>query len=133
MAVPIAVNVSAKNLHSLAFPDHVEDVMQRLGVPPSALTLEITESAATSDPATMMDILARLRLKGLSVSIDDFGTGYSSLIALHRLPFTAIKIDQSFVKELPTSREAQVIVKSTVDHARTLGPKSWAAGDAKEE
>src|SRR3546814_8347611 len=67
MAIPIAVNVSAKNLRSLAFPDHVESAKRRLDIPSSALTFEITASAATGDPTSLLDLLPRLRLKGLRV------------------------------------------------------------------
>src|SRR3546814_3965942 len=82
MVIPIAVNVSAKNLRSLAFPDHVEAAMRRLDIPSSALTFEITESAATGDPTAMIDILTRLRLKGLSVRSEEHTSELQSLMRI---------------------------------------------------
>ena len=67
--------------------------------------LEITESVAMHDLDATASVLTRLRLKGFPVAIDDFGTGHSSLTALRRMPFSAIKIDKSFVSELQTSKE----------------------------
>lgn len=118
--LPVAVNVSARNLHELDFPDRVLEILAAGDMTPDRLTIEITESATTADPVAAADILTRLRLKGFGVAIDDFGTGYSSLVALHRLPFTQIKIDGSFVRELPTSLEAQTIIKSVADLAGNL-------------
>jgi EAL domain-containing protein (putative c-di-GMP-specific phosphodiesterase class I) len=128
LAVPIAVNVSAANLHDLNFPDALTAVLENAGLPTSALLLEVTESVATGDPVAMLDILVRLRLKGFGVSIDDFGTGYSSLLALHRLPFSELKIDRRFVSEILTSREAHTIVRSVVDLAHNLGLRTVAEG-----
>lgn len=126
--IAIAVNISAKNLHSLDFPDKIDEVVRKAGLASSALTLEITESAATSDPTATMDILTRLRLKGFRLAIDDFGTGFSSLKALLRLPFSELKIDKSFVANVLTSRDALVIVKSVIDLARNMGLKTVAEG-----
>ena len=126
--LPVSVNVSAVNLTSLDFPDRVADLARRYGVEPSSLVLEITETAATSDPTVTMDILTRLRLKGFGLSIDDFGTGYSSLVALHRLPFSEIKIDKLFVDEVPDHKEATSIVKTVCDLARNLNLACVAEG-----
>jgi EAL domain-containing protein (putative c-di-GMP-specific phosphodiesterase class I) len=126
--LPVAVNVSAVNLTSLDFPDRVAELARRYDVEPGSLVLEITETAATSDPAVTMDILTRLRLKGFGLAIDDFGTGYSSLVALHRLPFSEIKIDKSFVDEVPDHKEAASIVKTVCDLARNLNLTCVAEG-----
>ncbi len=126
--LPVAVNVSAVNLTSLDFPDRVAELARRYNVAPSSLVLEITETAATSDPTVTMDILTRLRLKGFGLAIDDFGTGYSSLVALHRLPFSEIKIDKSFVDEVQDHKEAASIVKTVCDLARNLNLACVAEG-----
>src|SRR3546814_12468434 len=76
----------------------------------------------------MMDILTCIRLKGFDRSLDDFGAGYSSLRQLHRLPFTELKIDRSFITDLATSRDSQVITKTIIDMAHNLGLTVVAEG-----
>jgi EAL domain-containing protein (putative c-di-GMP-specific phosphodiesterase class I) len=75
-----------------------------------------------------MDILSRLRLKGLELALDDFGTGYSSLKQLRQLPFSALKIDRSFIADMATSRDSLAIIKSTIDLARNMELESVAEG-----
>src|SRR5260370_1211478 len=98
-------NISGKNLHDLKFPDRVHDRLNQAGIPANHFCLEVTESAARPDPTRTMDILSRLRLKGIELAIDDFGTGYSSLEQLRQLPFPALKIDRPFVADVTTSSE----------------------------
>jgi EAL domain-containing protein (putative c-di-GMP-specific phosphodiesterase class I)/CheY-like chemotaxis protein len=124
----VAVNVSAKNLRNLDFPDQIVDLVSGLGCPPSWLKLEITESAATGDPTVTKDILARLRLKGFRLAMDDFGTGFSSLRALLNSPFSELKIDKSFVASVLTSRDARSIVESVAHLAHDMGLKTIAEG-----
>jgi EAL domain-containing protein (putative c-di-GMP-specific phosphodiesterase class I) len=131
--VPIAVNVSTQNLHDLMLPDRVARRMEAARMPASQLSLEITETAASRDTARMMDILTRMRLKGMELAIDDFGTGYSSLKALRLLPFSEIKIDRSFVADIVTSRDSRVIVKSIIDLASNLEMKTVAEGVETED
>ena len=97
VSVPLAVNMSTQNLHDLTVPDRLEQRLRAGGMPARHLCLEITESAAFKDASLTMDILSRVRLKGMQLSIDDFGTGYSSLKVLRQMPFSEIKIDRSFV------------------------------------
>jgi EAL domain-containing protein (putative c-di-GMP-specific phosphodiesterase class I) len=92
------------------------------------VTLELTETAAMQDAVQMMDVLTRLRLKGFKLAIDDFGTGYSSLVQLHRLPFSEIKIDRTFVTDCTRSEESRSIVRVVIDLARALGTRSVAEG-----
>lgn len=122
------MNLSAKNLRSLDFPDQIAALVADLGASPADLTLEITESAATEDPNVTIDILTRLRLKGFGLAMDDFGTGFSSLKALLNSPFSELKIDKSFVANALTSREARVVVKQVARLARDLGLKTVAEG-----
>ena len=101
---------------------------ERMAVPDHAIGLEITESVAMEDLDVTESVLTRLRLKGFSVALDDFGTGHSSLTALRRMPFSAIKIDKSFVSELQTSSDSFTIVKSVIQLARDMGLESVAEG-----
>ncbi len=127
-AIPISVNLSRVNLHALDFPDVVAAALEKRGIPPSALSFELTESAALGDPGAVIDILTRLRLKGFALMIDDFGTGYSSLHNLRHLPFSEIKLDKSFICDVLQSRDSLTIVKSVVDMARTLNLETVAEG-----
>src|SRR5258708_30457637 len=114
VTVPITVNVSTQNLHDLTFPDRLARRLAAAGMPPAHLFLEITETAASRDTDRMMDILTRVRLKGIELAIDDFGTGYSSLKALRQLPFSVIKIDRSFVEDMSLSPDSRAIVNSII-------------------
>jgi EAL domain-containing protein (putative c-di-GMP-specific phosphodiesterase class I)/ActR/RegA family two-component response regulator len=128
VSMPIAVNVSPLNLHDLTFPDRVARKLAAAGMPAEHLCMEITETAASGDPSRMIDILTRVRLKGMRLAIDDFGTGYSSLKALRQLPFSEIKIDQSFVADMTTSNDSRSIVKAIVDLARNMEMATVAEG-----
>lgn len=120
ITVPIAVNVSAQNLHDARLPDRIQELLSARSIPAHHLCIELTESAAFKDAAKTMEILSRIRLKGMKLSIDDFGTGYSCLQMLRRMPFTEIKIDQSFVTDLDVSRDSRAIVKSIIDLAENM-------------
>jgi len=131
--VPIAVNMSTVNLHDLTVPDRLEQRLRAGNMPARHLCLEITESAAFKDAAMTMDILSRVRLKGMQLSIDDFGTGYSSLKMLRQMPFSEIKIDQSFVSDVTISRDSRAIVKSIMDLAVNMDMGCVAEGVETEE
>jgi EAL domain-containing protein (putative c-di-GMP-specific phosphodiesterase class I)/DNA-binding CsgD family transcriptional regulator len=128
VSVPIGVNISTQNLHDLSFPDRLAQRLGDAGMPAKDLCLELTETAASRDTARMMDILTRVRLKGIQLAIDDFGTGYSSLKALRQLPFSSIKIDRSFVADMAASRDSRAIVKSIIDLAANMEMDSIAEG-----
>jgi EAL domain-containing protein (putative c-di-GMP-specific phosphodiesterase class I) len=127
-ALDIAINISARSLHEPRLADLLETQCRTAGIAPARVTLELTETAAMQDAVQMMDVLTRLRLKGFKLAIDDFGTGYSSLVQLHRLPFSEIKIDRTFVTDCTTSDESRSIVRVVVDLARALGMRSVAEG-----
>jgi EAL domain-containing protein (putative c-di-GMP-specific phosphodiesterase class I)/FixJ family two-component response regulator len=131
--VPIAVNISTQNLHDLTLPDRLEQKLRAAQMPAEHLCLEITESAVFKDVARTMDILSRMRLKGMQLSIDDFGTGFSSLRMLRQMPFSEIKIDQSFVGDVTTSRDSRAIVKSIIDLATNMEMGCVAEGVETEE
>ena len=123
----VAFNISAISLQELDFPDLVERVCRELEVPTERLVLELTEGA-TQPLIKLMDTLTRFRIKGIGLAIDDFGTGYSSLMQLRQLPFTEVKIDRLFVKDLPKAHDSCVIVKAIVDLAHGLGLIATAEG-----
>lgn len=123
----IAVNMSALSLERLDFPDCVEAMCRAHGVPPDRLVLELTEGA-TQPLIKLMDTLTRFRIKGVGLAMDDFGTGYSSLLQLRHLPFTELKIDRAFVRDLPASSDCKLIVSCIVDLARGMGLTTTAEG-----
>ncbi len=124
----VAVNLSARSLMSMDISVRVGDVLQRAGLEPNALTLELTESSAMADPQTSERVLQGLRELGVNLSIDDYGTGFSSLSRLKYLPFHELKIDRSFVKEMIRDKGDEAIVRSTIELARNLGRTVTAEG-----
>jgi EAL domain-containing protein (putative c-di-GMP-specific phosphodiesterase class I) len=128
LSLGIALNISARTLHEPRLADALESECRKAGIQPARVTLELTETAAMQDAIQMMDVLTRLRLKGFKLAIDDFGTGYSSLVQLHRLPFSEIKIDRTFVADCTVSAESRSIVRLVIDLAHALGMKAVAEG-----
>jgi EAL domain-containing protein (putative c-di-GMP-specific phosphodiesterase class I) len=124
----IAVNIAAKNVQDLGFPDRLHKHCRVAGIECASITLELTETGAMREAVQMMDVLTRLRLKGFKLSIDDFGTGFSSLVQLQKLPFSEVKIDRSFVIQMMTNEGCRAIVEIVIDLARKLGLKSVAEG-----
>ena len=128
MRLRLSVNVSPATLHDPAAADHYQRLVQELGVDPSEVVLEITESLVMADAARGLGVLARLRLKGFGLSIDDFGTGYSSLAQLSQVPFTELKIDQGFVAGVHAQPRKRAVVEASLDLARKLGLETVAEG-----
>jgi diguanylate cyclase (GGDEF)-like protein/PAS domain S-box-containing protein len=124
----IAVNVSAKSLHEQTLPQKVHAALEKWGVDPRFLKIEITESSIMADPAHALAILAMLQSMGVRLSVDDFGTGYSSLTHLRELPIDEIKIDKSFVGGMATSDADAAIVRTVIDLAHNLGKQVCAEG-----
>jgi EAL domain-containing protein (putative c-di-GMP-specific phosphodiesterase class I)/AmiR/NasT family two-component response regulator len=116
----ISVNVSTMTLADPAVADHYQQIVQDLGVDPTDVMLEITESSLMADAARGLSVLARLRLKGFGLSIDDFGTGYSSLAQLSQIPFTELKIDRGFVSGAHLQPRKRAVVEASLDLARKL-------------
>ncbi|GGO92974.1 putative bifunctional diguanylate cyclase/phosphodiesterase [Wenjunlia tyrosinilytica] len=131
--VPVAVNVSPRDVHSPGFAGAVAARLARHGVPPGALQLEITEHVLLEDPQRAADTLAGLTGHGVKMSLDDFGTGYSSLVHLRRLPVSELKIDRSFVAKLAVDPEDAEIVRCTVELAHSLGLVVVAEGVEDDE
>jgi diguanylate cyclase (GGDEF)-like protein len=128
LRIPVAVNLSMRDLHDLALPDIVAELLATRGVAPDRLRLEITESSLMVDPARAMLIVGRLHAMGVRISIDDFGTGYSSLAYLKQLAVDELKIDRSFVRQLATDGSDAAIVRSTIALAHDLGLTVVAEG-----
>ena len=124
----LAVNLSPRLLTDLTLPDRICELLRRYNIPPSQLILEITENSAMAEPAKSMDILSRIRLKGIQLSIDDFGTGFSSLVQLYRLPYTEVKIDKSFVMDAKKNTEAASIVQAAINLGHSMGMTVTAEG-----
>jgi EAL domain-containing protein (putative c-di-GMP-specific phosphodiesterase class I) len=128
----IAFNISALSLQHLDFPDLVERMCRALEVPTDRLVLELTEGA-TQPLVKLMDTLTRFRIKGIGLALDDFGTGFSSLMQLRQLPFTEVKIDRFFIRDMTVARDSLLIVKATIDLAHGLGMTATAEGIETEE
>ena len=124
----IAVNVSMENVRRLDFADFVASEVERHGLMPSDLILEVTESRLMQDAPNALDVLTRLRLKRFSLSIDDFGTGHSSLVQLRNIPFDELKIDQGFVHGAGQDHTRGAIFEASLNIARQLGMTSVAEG-----
>jgi diguanylate cyclase (GGDEF)-like protein/PAS domain S-box-containing protein len=129
----VAVNLSVKSLHDPQLPDVIRLLLQSWEQRPELLTFEITESALMADPATALQVLARISDIGCRLSLDDFGTGYSSLAYLQKLPLDELKIDRSFVVPMTRDDNAAVIVRSVVQLAKGLGLGVVAEGVETEE
>lgn len=129
----ISVNLSSKEFRQPDLGEKVAFALQLSGLPPRCLKLEITESHIMENSDVAVTVINRLRKLGVEFSLDDFGTGYSSLSYLHRLPFTYLKIDRSFVHLMTESEENAEIVNTIVRLARSLKLKVIAEGLETEE
>ena len=126
--IPVAVNVSSKQLEQRAFVEVVQEALRTAQVSPSLLRLEITESVFMDASDRRVEHLNELRAMGLWVSIDDFGTGYSSLAYLKNLPVDCLKIDRAFVRDIDSSTADVAIVKAIIRMAQSLGLSTVAEG-----
>ncbi|MDA0183277.1 EAL domain-containing protein [Solirubrobacter phytolaccae] len=124
----IAVNLAVQNLLDLRTPGQITAALQRHGLPPHVLTLEVTESLMLHDPQRAGEVLADLKELGVGLALDDFGTGYSSLEHLKRLPVNELKIDKSFVMAMDRDPADRAIVASTAALGRSLGLHVVAEG-----
>ncbi|OWW20674.1 EAL domain-containing protein [Noviherbaspirillum denitrificans] len=119
-ALPVAVNLSAQQFKRGDILDTVRSALRQSGLHPALLELELTESLLLNDTAAVMETLHELKRIGVQLSIDDFGTGYSSLAYLKRLDVDKLKIDQSFVRDVPGAAEGAAIVKAIVQLGHAL-------------
>jgi diguanylate cyclase (GGDEF)-like protein len=124
----IAVNLSARQFNDPNLPKVVARALKETGLPPRLLELEITESTAMQQTDVTLRTLKKLKQLGVSIAIDDFGTGYSSLSYLRRFPVDKVKIDRSFVAEVPGDRDQGAIVSAIIALAHALQIRVVAEG-----
>lgn len=126
--MPVSINISPLSLTNLAFPDMMANAVGGVGISPSQVTLEVTETRLLDYKPEVLDIFARLRIKGFGLSIDDFGTGASNIDRLQMYPFNELKIDQSFTRNALTDSFARTSVEMSVRLAKEMGLKVVAEG-----
>jgi len=124
----IAVNISMSNLKDFHLPEVLASQVQNAGIAMESIVLEITESQVMKDPLVALEILTRLRLKGMALSIDDFGTGYASMEHLKKIPFTEMKIDRAFVAGASKNPTSRAILESAVTLAKKMNMSIVAEG-----
>jgi EAL domain-containing protein (putative c-di-GMP-specific phosphodiesterase class I)/PAS domain-containing protein len=124
----ISFNVSPRQLRRGDFIDRVRERITVPGVEPDRLTVELTESSTLEDPALAESVVRDLHALGLRIALDDFGTGYSSLSRLRELPVSTLKIDRSFLRDVPQRPEAAAVVTAILQLARALGRTAVAEG-----
>jgi EAL domain-containing protein (putative c-di-GMP-specific phosphodiesterase class I) len=124
----VSINLSPRQLRNRRIVSIIDQCMRTTGFEPSALKLEITESAMMTDLAMVREIIEEISRLGVEFYLDDFGTGYSSLSILHTLPFTTIKLDRSFVSNLDNELESPTTIQAIVMLAKNGGVKLVAEG-----
>jgi diguanylate cyclase len=129
----VAVNISARNLLDAEFVDAVAASLERWGISPGRLELELTETALMGNTVRALEVLRQLGRTGVVLSIDDFGVGYTSLNQLKSMPIRVLKIDRSFVLNMCTNAADAMIVRSTIDLGHNLGLQVIAEGIETQE
>ncbi|MDS1272014.1 EAL domain-containing protein [Lipingzhangella sp. LS1_29] len=128
VCVPVAVNLSRRELLDPSLPDIVASAIRRHEVPPHALRFEVSERVLVQEAEAVVPTMVALANHGLELSLDDFGTGYFTLARLRGLPVAEVKLDETFVRQIDETPDGQVIVGSAVHLARTLGLRVVAEG-----
>jgi EAL domain-containing protein (putative c-di-GMP-specific phosphodiesterase class I) len=128
----VAVNLSARQFAQSELHDTIVGVLTDTGLPPELLELEITESVTMENPEHAAILLKKLKSLGISLAIDDFGTGYSSLSYLKRFPIDSVKIDRSFIKDIPDDEDDVAITQAVIAMAHSLRLKVIAEGVESE-
>jgi EAL domain-containing protein (putative c-di-GMP-specific phosphodiesterase class I) len=124
----VAVNLSVKQFRQKNLVAMIKETLNKTGLSPNLLTIEITENIVISDIEATIKTLKLLKELGIHVSIDDFGTGYSSLSYLKKMPLSELKIDKSFVDDIPDDADSCAIVKTILSLAKSLNLKTVAEG-----
>ena len=131
--IKISVNVSPRQLGQPYFVEQVIDAIEKTGIRPSSLKLELTESFILNDVEDAIEKMQELRRVGINFAMDDFGTGYSSLSYLKRLPLEQLKIDQSFIRDLANDRNSIAMVRTIINIADNFGLRIVAEGVETDE
>lgn len=126
--IAVGINLSMIDLHDSRLPARIDTYLKQYQVKPAQIVIEITEGQIMQEPDEVIEVLSNLGVMGLSLSIDDFGTGQASLTYLKELPVEKLKIDQSFVRDIASNADDQLIVKATIELAHTLDLKVVAEG-----
>ena len=129
----VSVNVSGIQIEYSDFLVTLKDIIEETKIHPSALEMEVTESFIMNDPERWIALLQSMRLLGVSIAIDDFGTGHSSLSYLRKLPIDKLKVDMSFIKDIPHQEDACSIVNSIIDLAHNMKMSTLAEGIETQE
>ena len=124
----VAVNLSARQLRSDNLVNEIDAALSETALAASSLELEITESMVMENPERVIKLLDRIRSRGIHLSLDDFGTGHSSLAYLKRFPIDCVKIDRTFIKDMPANTDDVAISRTIVAMARSLGLATVAEG-----
>jgi EAL domain-containing protein (putative c-di-GMP-specific phosphodiesterase class I) len=124
----VAVNVTARELYSSGFTGFVQKVLSETGLPPNRLELEITETVMMRNVDQVHEVLTELKRLGVRLAVDDFGTGYSSLTYLKRFPLDTVKIDRSFIRNIPDDADDLAISRAVIAMAHSLRVKVVAEG-----
>jgi EAL domain-containing protein (putative c-di-GMP-specific phosphodiesterase class I) len=124
----LSLNLSTKQLRQKDFIEFLQKTMQQNNFKPSWLELEVTESQIMQNPQEAIETLKRISSLGVKIAVDDFGTGYSSLSYLKKLPIDKLKIDKSFVQELPQDKESVAIIQAIIALAKALNLELMAEG-----
>jgi EAL domain-containing protein (putative c-di-GMP-specific phosphodiesterase class I) len=127
-AVPVAVNLSARQFRKVDLAEMVHRVLRESGIPPRLLELELTESMIMREPQAAAATMQQLKALGVKLALDDFGTGYSSLNYLRRFPVDYLKIDRSFISDAASDPSAAAVATSIVAIAHSLGLRAIAEG-----
>ena len=127
-AVPISINLSARQFKQHDLIEMITSILQKTGLPPRYLTLEITESCMMEDVDDTINVLQHFHDMGIGIAIDDFGTGYSSLRYLQKFPLNMLKIDREFVKDILSNEANHTIVQAVISLAHNLGLAVLAEG-----
>ena len=129
----VSINLDAGTLQRIEFPDEIAAKMRAAGLECSSVVFEITERQLVERSTTSAEVLARLRIMGFGVSIDDFGTGYSNIEQLREFPFSELKIDQSFIREVHHDQFARASVEASIKLGRQLQLRIVAEGIETQE
>lgn len=129
----LSVNVAPRHLQRSDFPSRLFSLLERTGLEPKRLRIEVTEGSLLENPERVANVLERLLEKGIGVALDDFGTGYSSLSYLHRFPLRILKIDRTFLADLHRRGNSAAVIEAVVTLARALGMDVVAEGVEVEE
>jgi diguanylate cyclase (GGDEF)-like protein len=132
LRINMAVNVSVVELESTSLVDDVRHTLERTGLDPAFLTLEITETSLMHDTELTARVLHELKSLGLSLSIDDFGTGYSSLAYLRQFPIDTLKIDRTFITKATQTSESGALIRTLIQLGKALGIETLAEGIEEE-